>query len=130
MGGYLFLVGFIGFGFYLAVRFFEVRRGRRFFEVQRKKLDEFSVRLYRLCVFGELPTSYRLWFFKSLRHATHQGVVMLVALLRALERPLSRLNHRLRTPRVKTVEPRDPSPFLKTMADAQKKNGETQENSL
>lgn len=130
MGGYLFLAGLLGLSLYSAVRFFEVRHGKRVGEDVRRFLDRVSARLYRLFVFGEIPTAYRTWVLTALRAGTHRTVVFLVSLLRALERPLSRLNHRLRTPRVEVPARRDPSPFLKTIHEATKGNGKKTPDSV
>jgi len=130
MGGYFFLVGIIGLVLYVLLRVFEVRRGARFSEQVRVQSDRLSTRLYRLAVFGELPSSYRSWFLKEFRTFTHRVVVFLVATLRAIERPLSRLNHRLRAPYVKKTPPADTSPFLKTMSDTTKHHGEKPPSSV
>lgn len=130
MGGYLFITGVAGLFVYGAFRFFEVRRTRRLLEPLRARFDVFSARLYRLFVFGEIPTTYRAWLLKALRAFTHRMVVVLVALLRAIERPLSRLNHRLRTPRVDNTVARDPSPFLKQIQSVGKEHSQSSPDSV
>lgn len=130
MGGALFLIGMIGLGAYSVTRFVEARQGKRFFEATRTRLDVIATRLYRLSVFGEVPATYRTWVSEHMRALFHKTVVLLVALLRAIERPLSRMNHRLRRAQTTQDTPRVPSPFLKTMVEAQKKDGESKENSV
>lgn len=130
MGGALFLIGMIGLGVYSVTRVIEARRGKRFFETFRVRVDMIATRLYRLSVFGEVPATYRTWLSEQVRALFHKAVVLLVGVLRAIERPLSRMNHRLRATQVKYDTTRTPSPFLKTMVEAQKKDGESKENSV
>lgn len=130
MGGTLFLIGMIGLGAYSVARVIETRRGRRFFETFRVRVDMIATRLYRLSVFGEIPATYRMWVSEQVRALFHKTVVFLVGVLRAIERPLSRMNHRLRATQVARDTTRTPSPFLKTMVEAQKKDGESKENSV
>ena len=130
MGGTLFLIGIIGLGAYSIVRIVEARRGKRFFEAFRVRLDTMATRLYRLSVFGEVPATYRTWVSDRVRSLFHKIVVLLVGALRAIERPLSRMNHRLRVTQTTRDSTRTPSSFLKTMVEAQKKDGESKENSV
>ena len=93
----------------------ESRAGARRLEAQRARLDALALSLYRAVVHGEVPHRYRAHLAMSARTALHRAVVMLVALLRAIERPLSRMAHR-----IPTAHPvsRQPSPFLKHMSEA------------
>lgn len=122
-----FFSGVVFIGLFIILRVFEVRRGKRVFEHFRSHLDAFSTRLYRLFVFGEIPSTYRNFLSSTARSVFHQVVVLLVRLLRALERPLSRLNYRMRSTRGKD-EQREPSPFLKDIGTS--KNGEKPPDSL
>ena len=125
-----FLAGLVSLVGYSVFRFYEARRRERFFESSRKKLDSFSIELYRLAVFGELPAVYRVSLRNALHVVTHASVNRAVKLLRAVERPLSRLSYRLRITRMKDVEHRDPSPFLKNITGTKEKNGETAPDSI
>lgn len=113
LGITLFALGVLGTISLVLLRTVEVRRGKRFAEPARAYLDRVASRLYRLLVFGEIPTTYRSWALERFRALTHRSVVFLVGFLRAVERPLSRLNHRLRASRQAAQPSRDPSPFLK-----------------
>lgn len=113
LGITLLVLGLLGVLSLILLRTVEVGRGARFFEKTRASADRVASRLYRLLVFGEIPTTYRSWALEQFRALTHRSVVFLVGFLRAVERPLSRLNHRLRASRQSTLPSRDPSPFLK-----------------
>lgn len=125
-----FIAGFVGILGYVALRLIEVRRGKRFFEPSRQRLDAFSEELYRLAVFGELPTAYRARFRSLIHTASHTLVSGAVALLRAVERPLSRLRHRLRTTRPENGKGHNPSPFIQKMADSGPNGAEKPDDSV
>lgn len=122
LGMTLFALGVFGTVSLVVLRTVEVGRGKRFADPARSYLDRVASRLYRLLVFGEIPTTYRSWALEQFRALTHRSVVFLVGFLRAVERPLSRLNHRLRASRQATQSSRDPSPFLKDIAPEKPSN--------
>lgn len=115
-----FIVGALGIVLFVAFRFFESGREHRFFAHQRKMLDTVTTRVYRTLVLGELPHSYRQLFIDAVRGALHSVVLVVVSVLRKIERPLSRMSHRMRAPRTKNGESRDPSAFLKTISPKKK----------
>lgn len=108
------LVGLIGFGI---VRMWEERRGTRIFARSRAALDRVTASAYRLLVTGDISHEYRVHLIKSIRTFVHQGVVLLVTFLRAIERPLSRLSHRMRVHEPVPTH-REPSEYLKTITPA------------
>ncbi len=125
------MVGIVGLLGLVVLRLVETKRNARFFEPSRAALDRVASRAYRLLVFGEIPTTYRAWAASRARALTHQSVVFLVGLLRSIERPLSRLNHRLRASnRSAQVPSRDPSPFLKGIREGSDENGKNTQNQL
>jgi len=134
-GGVIFIVGVLGLVLYALLRFFEISRGKRFFDAVRSRLDAFSSRVYRLAVFGELPHGYRAWFSARVGELVHHAVVALVAWLRAIERPLSRMSRRLRVSRHTSTASREPSSFLKDIKNGahdahEKSDGTTPSNQV
>lgn len=101
----------------------ERKRGVRLFDVYRSALDEKVLRSYHRLVVGEIPASWRRIAFDFLHKTAHKAVVVSVEVLRAVERPLSKLSHRMRT-RPPSVEGKEVSAFLKNIAP-EKKNGAT-----
>lgn len=120
IGGIVFLVGVVGLLLFPGVLMFEAHRGTRFFDTGRARLDRITRRAYRMLVFGEIPHTYRFYLVRTFRLVTHRVIVGAVSLLRALERPLSRMSHRMR--RSNEVTLRAPSPFLQTISPKTNKN--------
>lgn len=118
----LFVVGFLGVVLFAMLRFFEEKRGQRFFADARNKLDAITTNAYRTVVVGELPHGYRVRLSQIAHNAVHAVVVFAASTLRHIERSLSRVSHRMRSTRAKNGNARDPSPFLKTITP-EKKNG-------
>lgn len=108
-----FSVGLVLAVLFVALRLWEVRRGSRFFESFRRALDRRAVALYRTLVFGEMPRRWRESLARFGNRVLHRSVRALVAGLRAIERPLSRMSHRMRTNAQSGT--REPSEFLKTI---------------
>lgn len=109
----LFILGTVGTIAFIGTRLIEERRGARFFDAARLKLDKGAAKMYRVMVFGEIPRGYRKTLFSFINTFLHKAVRALVLGLRALERPLVRLSHRMR---VSAREPKgEPSAFLKTI---------------
>ena len=125
-----FVLGLSGIVLYALWRSIEIRRQSRAFEATRARLDVFATRLYRLFVFGELPATYRARLAKFAQSVAHSTVMFLVSMLRAVERPLSRLSHRMRVIRAKENKPPDSSSFLKTLSSSKRKDGEKPTDSV
>jgi hypothetical protein len=106
------LFGLAGFWF---LRTWEVRRGLRLWEGRREELDKTVADAYRGYIAGDALHVHRARFFAFIHTLTHQAVVALVALLRAVERPLARLSYRMRIAPPPAPN-RQPSEFLKTLA--------------
>lgn len=111
----LLLAGFIAF------RLWEEKRGMKFFAAERAEADAIVNDLYRAAVMGNIPEKYREIFLAFLHNVTHSVVVLAVATLRAIERPLSRFSYRLRQS-APGATGKEPSAFLKTLTP-EKKNG-------
>lgn len=126
LGGIIFIVGTLGLVLFVLLRLAEERRGRHYFAPIRTRLDGAAARVYRLAVLGELPSEWRLWLAARAKELAHRTVAFLVLLLRAIERPLIRINQRLRSSRPRGTPGREPSPFLKDMTGT-KENGEPPE---
>jgi hypothetical protein len=107
------LAGFVAF------RMWEEKRGAKFFAAQRAEGDEIVSDLYRAVVMGNIPQKYREMFLAFLHNLTHAVVVLAVATLRAIERPLSRFSYRLRQ-RAPNTAAKEPSAFLKTLTPEKK----------
>lgn len=109
------LAGFVAF------RLWEQKRGRKVFAEARAEGDEIVSDLYRAAVMGNIPQRYREMFLSFMHNLTHAVVVLAVATLRAIERPLSRFSYRLRQ-RAPGVTSKEPSAFLKTLTPEKKIN--------
>lgn len=106
-------------GAFVAFRLWEEKRGKKFFADARAEGDEIVSDLYRAAVMGNIPHRYRHMLLAFLHNLTHAGVVLAVAVLRAIERPLSRFSYRLRQ-RAPGVTKKEPSAFLKTITPEKK----------
>lgn len=125
-----FVVGLAGILLFVGVRFFENKRGARFFGPLRESLDASTVRIYRALVLGDIPRSYRKHVLHALRRAVHSFVVFLATLLRRIERMLSRAGHSLRPTRAERSQDRNPSQFLKTITPEKKGDGTPSSDSV
>lgn len=114
---FLLLVGFLIF------RSWEEKRGIRLWADARTKLDEKVHRMYHRAVTGTIPYRYRTAFFVFLQKMIHEAVLVIVATLRAIERPLTRLSYRMRmaTPKANGKEV---SSFLRTIVPLKKRESE------
>ena len=122
-----FIIGLLGTISFVFFRLWEVRRTRRFFENYRALLDRMTERLYGILVFGEIPRHYRTRLALVVRSLSHRAVHSAVLALRALERPLARVSHRMRMSAAESE--REPSDFLKTITP-QKKDGKNEVDSV
>lgn len=104
---------------YVLFRMWEQRRGVKLLASERAEGDEIVTDLYRAAVMGNIPQKYREMFLSFLHNLTHTIVVLTVATLRAIERPLSRFSYRLRQ-RAPGVGKKEPSAFLKTLTPEKK----------
>ena len=109
------LAGLVGFWF---VREREEQRGTRLAESHRATLDRVVAEAYHTLVAGDALHTHRLRFFALVHNVSHRVVIALVAALRAVERPLARVSHRMRMEPPKS--PREPSEFLKTITPDKK----------
>ena len=81
---------------FIALHVWELKRGKRMFDAYRTKLDGQISRLYQTLITGDVPASWRIATLRFLHNLAHRVVVVSVEVLRAVERPLSRLSHRMR----------------------------------
>ena len=107
------LAGFVVF------RLWEEKRGAKFFASERAEGDAIVADLYRAAVMGNIPQKYREMFLAFVHTVTHAVVVLAVATLRAIERPLSRFSYQLRQS-APGVGKKEPSAFLKTLTPDKK----------
>jgi len=129
----LFLVAFTLLAMFIAFRVFEEKRQVRLWGKARRALDEKVTEAYEAAVTGSIPRHYRIRFLAFLQQAFHELVLFLVAMLRAIERPLTRLSYRMRMAASNTKK-KEVSPFLKTIApekpEAPSADGTTDEKSV
>lgn len=112
---YTFVVALILLGAFVIFRMWEEKRGIRMWSRAREGVDMQVVEVYRSAVTGSIPQKYRIQFFAFLQHTVHEFVLLLVATLRAVERPLTRISYRMRMSASNTKK-KEVSPFLKTIA--------------
>ena len=112
---YTFIVAFVLLGVFIFFRMWEQKRGIRMWAGAREKADEQVVEVYRSAITGSIPQHYRIRFLAFLRNTVHELVLLLVATLRAVERPLTRISYRMRMSASNTNK-KEVSPFLKTIA--------------
>lgn len=117
-------------GAFVLFRVHEEKRGARYFDAYRTHADELAAHIYRLLVMGQIPREWRTTLMSVTTRGLHRLVVLTVELLRAIERPLTRLSHRMRTA-VPAKSKENVSEFLKTLTPRKSKgNGEASENSV
>lgn len=130
---YTFIVAFVLLGVFIVFRVWEEKRGVRVWASLRKDADEQVVEVYRSAITGSIPQHYRIRLFAFLRNAIHELVLLLVATLRAVERPLTRISYRMRMSASNTNK-KEVSPFLKTIvpekSDISSGNSTEQEKSV
>ncbi len=108
----------------------ETSRSIRLFKETRAVWDVRVLSVYRAVVSGGIPTEWRMGARALLHAATHSLVVFLVESLHAIERPLIKLSHRLRT-HTPSGNGKAVSPFLKTLTPEKKNgNGTTSKNGV
>lgn len=106
---------------FFVFRSWEEKRGVRVFASVRRGLDETVRDIYQGAVTGSIPAHYRVALITSLRHRAHETVLLLVDVLRAIERPLTRLSYRMRMANPNAPK-REVSSFLQTIS-LRKKEG-------
>ena len=111
---YTFVVAFVLLGVFIFFRMWEQKRRIRMWAGAREKADEQVVEAYRSAITGSIPQHYRIRFLAFLRNAIHELVLLLVATLRAVERPLTRISYRMRMSASNTNK-KEVSPFLQTI---------------
>ncbi len=118
------LVGFVLF------RLGEEKKGVMLWREMRQSTDAAVSDAYRKAVMGNLPSNWRVAFMSFAHQVSHAAVVLTVELLRAIERPLLRLSHRMRRGGAPTGTGKEPSEFLKTITPEKKEtdNSETKED--
>ncbi|OGG43999.1 hypothetical protein A2841_03770 [Candidatus Kaiserbacteria bacterium RIFCSPHIGHO2_01_FULL_48_10] len=119
----LFLTSLVLIGVFVALHVWESKRQKRLFEHTRSVWDVRLMRLYHAAVSGNIPTEWRKTARVLLHTVTHSLVVFLVETLRAIERPLAQLSHRLRT-HAPSGNGKEVSPFLKTLSPEKKNESE------
>ncbi len=116
-----FLVAFILLAMFIAFRAWEEKRHVRVWGKARAAMDEKVTEFYQTAVTGSIPRHYRLRFLAFLHNATHEFVLLLVAALRAVERPLTRISYRMRMA-ASNPNKKEVSSFLKTIAPEKDSN--------
>jgi hypothetical protein len=109
------LAGFIAF------HAWELKQGKRLFGAYRTELDEKVSHFYQALVTSDIPTSWRLAVLHFFHVIAHSIVVISVEVLRAVEQPLSRLSHRMRT-RPPAASTDEVSQYLKNIVPDKKGN--------
>lgn len=112
---------------YVVYRLWEEKRGVKIWARARESADVFVSDTYRKAVTGNIPSDWRDAFLKFMHQLSHAAVVLTVEVLRAIERPLLRLSHRMRRGGAPTGTGKEPSEFLKTITPIPKEmpNSET-----
>lgn len=111
----VFFSALILLGVFIVLRLLEEKRGTRFIMPSvRASLDVYATRWYDLAVTGSIPAEYRARVLMFFRQTLHSVVVLIVAGLRAVERPLTRLSYKMRMAASHTGT-KEVSSFLKTM---------------
>ena len=100
---------------FFAFHAWETKRKKRLFDAYRTELDAKVSRFYRMLVMGEVPASWRMAAIVFFHKTAHRAIIFSVETLRAIERPLSRLSHYMRT-RPPSTNAQEVSPFLKNIA--------------
>jgi len=106
-------------GAFFGFRAWEMKRGTRLFDTFRAKIDVYASRAYATMVTGQIPPAWRITIVVVLHNVVHRAVVFSVETLRNIERPLTRLSHRLRT-RAPSANGHEVSPFLKNIVPNKK----------
>ncbi len=101
-------------GILIGVRAVEERRGIRVFQDVRSRYDRRIAEAYTRIVANDFPIEIRQNVSHALHWLSHRIVVLAVEMVRAIERPLTRLSYRLRT-RAPKPSGKDVSPFLRTI---------------
>jgi len=115
----LFFSSLVLFTAFAALKVWEERKGARILEPMRASLDAQLPRIYQAAVMGSLPTSWRHAVAVFAHDATHRAVVFLVEVLRAVERPLTRISFRMRIQKP-SANGKGISPFLKSIMPEKK----------
>lgn len=129
IGIILFGVGLVGAIAFIVFRIIENAYGVRVFANARGAFDRIVTRVWRTLVLGDIPHTYRAWFFRAIHRATHGLVVGSANVLRRAEKTLSRIGHRTHPSRRYRDDLRSPSPFLKDIGDS-KKDGKKHNDSV
>ncbi|TAJ14803.1 hypothetical protein EPO56_01790 [Patescibacteria group bacterium] len=111
------LTGFIVF------RLWEEKRGHRLWALKREHADHVVTDMYHRAITGNVPYRYRTAFIVFLQKGIHEVVLLLVAGLRSIERPLTRLSYRMRMA-VPQPKGKEVSSFLRTIVPRKKKQVE------
>ena len=116
---YVIFAAFILFIAFIGMLVIEVRRGRRFFEVYRLRLDRFVGQGMLLVEHVDLAGFIREESIRLLRRATHDMARFGLTSIRAIERLLIRLVQRLRAAESQLTRPTQESTrsFVRTMAE-------------
>jgi len=110
---------------YVLFRMEEEKRGVKVWAHAREEADQHVLHAYRTAVMGDIPHHFRTEFLKLGHAISHAIVVLAVQVLRAIERPLSRLSHQMRR-NAPVGNGKEPSQFLKTITpDKKKEDGTT-----
>lgn len=112
---------------YVLFRMGEEKRGVKLWAHARESADSAIEKAYHRAVMGNLPSNWRDAFLKFAHQLSHAGVVLTVEALRAIERPLLRLSHRMRRGGAPTATGKEPSEFLKTITPEKKETGNSED---
>ncbi len=102
--------------------------GKKVFSETRAGFDNAIAAFFNSAVLGGVPNEWRDQFVKSTHDVIHLMVQVGVSVLRALERPLSRLSYRMRM-RQPQATATEVSEFLKTITP-ERRGGDLVEKSV
>ena len=100
---------------YVAYRIGEEKRGVKLWAKARANADAEIEHAYKSAVMGNLPSNWRIAFVQFTHQISHAVVLLSVEVLRAVERELLKISHRMRRGGVPTGTGKEPSDFLKTI---------------
>ncbi len=99
---------------YAALRAWEDRRGALIAHAHREKLDAWLAHIYQGMVEGGIPLTWRNKTGAFAYSLTHEIVHLVLAALRAIEKPIAQLSYKMRLARTKNGA-RSVSEYLRTI---------------
>ncbi len=113
---------------YVLYRIGEEKRGIKLWAHARESADAEITSAYKNAVMGNLPSNWRNTFVLFARRVSHAAVVLAVEALRAVERELLKISHRMRRGGAPTGTGKEPSEFLKTITPDKKETPDSEDS--